>query len=231
MNGTSRAHAVRYYDQDHPILTTLALAACGGTNPFGKSDEALAREAVNEGLLAYINNPATDRVALSSSTEEPAGDSNGSGSIPSRSHIPAVPNSCREASVHRPYSPYAPAYSSATGVLNAVSDRTGNSLRRMPRKRFTSTASTGFAAMVSRAYTLHMKALKVRVENGRLVGDAPEGIEEGTELELCVAEPEESMSDEELAALNAALERAWRSVQAGRVRPAADLIAELRARR
>jgi hypothetical protein len=76
-----------------------------------------------------------------------------------------------------------------------------------------------------------MKALKVRVENGRLVGDAPEGIEEGTEFELCVAEPEESMSDEELAALNAALERAWRSVQAGRVRPAADLIAELRARR
>ena len=76
-----------------------------------------------------------------------------------------------------------------------------------------------------------MNALKVRVENGRLVGEAPAGLPEGAELELCIAEPDEPMSDNELAALNQEIETAWRSVLAGRVRPAADLVADLRARR
>jgi hypothetical protein len=76
-----------------------------------------------------------------------------------------------------------------------------------------------------------MQALKVRVENGKIVGDAPAGFTEGTELELCLAEPEEEMTDEELVALNAALDAAWRSVEAGRVRPAQDVIAGLRSRR
>lgn len=76
-----------------------------------------------------------------------------------------------------------------------------------------------------------MQALKVRVENGKIVGDAPSGLVDGTELELCLAEPEDEMSPEELAALNAALDNAWQSMEAGRFRPAADVLADLRAER
>lgn len=74
------------------------------------------------------------------------------------------------------------------------------------------------------------KALRVRVQDGQLVGEAPAALAEGTELELCLSEPDEHMTDEEAAALERALDAAWRSVEAGRVRPARDLIAELRTR-
>ncbi len=76
-----------------------------------------------------------------------------------------------------------------------------------------------------------MEALKVRVENGKIIGDAPRGIAEGTELELCLAEPHDEMSDRELAALNAALDAGWQSMEAGRYRPAAKVISKLRSKR
>ena len=76
-----------------------------------------------------------------------------------------------------------------------------------------------------------MEALKVRVENGKIIGDAPRGIAEGTELELCLAEPYDEMSKRELAALNAALDAGWRSIEAGRFRPAGEVISELRSKR
>jgi hypothetical protein len=73
-----------------------------------------------------------------------------------------------------------------------------------------------------------MHGLKVRVQGGRIVGEAPKGLAEGTELELCMAEPEEEMSDEELAALDRVLDAAWQSIAEGRVRSAAEVLAELR---
>ena len=76
-----------------------------------------------------------------------------------------------------------------------------------------------------------METLKVRVENGKLIGDAPAGLVEGTELELCLAEPDDEMSAAELERLRKALDAGWRSVEAGRFRPAEDVVAELRARR
>lgn len=76
-----------------------------------------------------------------------------------------------------------------------------------------------------------MEALKVRVENGKIIGDAPRGIAEGTELELSLAEPQEEVSEEELAALNAALDAGWESMKAGRYRPATEVVAELRSKR
>jgi len=80
-------------------------------------------------------------------------------------------------------------------------------------------------------YNQVMQALKVRVENGKIIGDAPAGFTEGTELELCLAEPEDEMTDEELVALEAVLEAGWKSIEAGQVRPAQDVIADLRSRR
>ena len=75
-----------------------------------------------------------------------------------------------------------------------------------------------------------METLRVRVEKGKLVGEAPPSLPEGTELELCIAEPEDAMSEQELAALQSTLDAAWESVRAGRLHPAAEVIAELRAR-
>ncbi len=73
-----------------------------------------------------------------------------------------------------------------------------------------------------------MNTLKVRVENGKIVGEAPAGLPEGTELELCVADPGDAMSPEELAALNRTLDAAWRSIEAGRFRAAERVIEDLR---
>jgi hypothetical protein len=69
-----------------------------------------------------------------------------------------------------------------------------------------------------------MRTLKVRVENGKIIGDAPAGFAEGTELELCLAEPEEEMTDQELAALEAALDAGWRSMKEGRFRLATEVL-------
>ena len=73
-----------------------------------------------------------------------------------------------------------------------------------------------------------MKAIRVRVENGRITGEAP-GLPDG-ELDLRLAEPEDDMSDDELARLNEALARGFESIKAGRFRPAADVLADLRRR-
>jgi len=74
-----------------------------------------------------------------------------------------------------------------------------------------------------------MKAIRVRVENGRITGDAPPGLPDG-EVDLCLAEPDDEMSDDELTRLNAALARGFESIRAGRFRGAADVISDLRRR-
>ena len=74
-----------------------------------------------------------------------------------------------------------------------------------------------------------MKAIRVRVENGRITGDAPAGLPEG-EVELCLAEPDDDMTDDEAARLNDALARGFESIKAGRFRPASAVIADLRRR-
>ena len=74
-----------------------------------------------------------------------------------------------------------------------------------------------------------MKAIRVHVENGRITGEAPEGLPDG-DVDLVLAEPEDDMSDEELARLNEALGRGFEAIKAGRFRPAADVIADLRSK-
>jgi hypothetical protein len=65
--------------------------------------------------------------------------------------------------------------------------------------------------------------------DGRITGDAPAGLPEG-EIELCLAEPDDDMTDDEAARLNDALARGFESIKAGRFRPAAAVIADLRRR-
>ena len=74
-----------------------------------------------------------------------------------------------------------------------------------------------------------MNKLRVRVQNGRITGEAPPGFPEG-EVELCLADSDDALSEEELARLNEALDAAWTSIAEGRFMSATDLLAELRAK-
>jgi hypothetical protein len=76
-----------------------------------------------------------------------------------------------------------------------------------------------------------MKALRVKVQDGRLVGDAPASLPEGTVLDVCIADSGDDMSPDEHAALSAFLDESWREFQAGNVVPAEDVLARLRTRR
>jgi len=74
-----------------------------------------------------------------------------------------------------------------------------------------------------------MKAIRVRIENGRITGEAPAGLPDG-EVDLCIAEPDDEMSADELGRLNDALTRGFESIKAGRFRPASAVISDLRRR-
>lgn len=74
-----------------------------------------------------------------------------------------------------------------------------------------------------------MKAIRVRVENGRITCDAPPGLPDG-EVDPCLADADDDLSEAELAHLNEALQRGFEAVKAGRFRPARDAIADLRHR-
>ena len=72
--------------------------------------------------------------------------------------------------------------------------------------------------------------LKGRVENGKIIADAPADYPEGMELELEVVDSEYAMTPEEIAELNRDLAEAEADYAAGRYSSADELIAELRAR-
>lgn len=74
-----------------------------------------------------------------------------------------------------------------------------------------------------------MKAIRVRVANGQISGEAPPGLPDG-ELDLCLADSGDDLSDGELARLNEALARGFDQIKAGQFRPAADVLADLRRR-
>jgi hypothetical protein len=74
-----------------------------------------------------------------------------------------------------------------------------------------------------------MKAIRVRVENGRITGDAPPGLPDG-EVDLCLADADDDLSEAELTRLNETLDRGYAAVNAGRFRPAQDVIADIRRR-
>ena len=73
-----------------------------------------------------------------------------------------------------------------------------------------------------------MPGLRARVHNGRLLVDEPTDLPEGTVLDLVVDDEGDDMDDAERAALDASISRALDAARAGRVRPAADVVADLR---
>ena len=75
-----------------------------------------------------------------------------------------------------------------------------------------------------------MAAVRARVRGGRLVLDEPTSLPDGTEIDLIVADEADDLDDEERALLRAAIDRGLDDVRSGRVRPAAEILAELRTR-
>ena len=76
-----------------------------------------------------------------------------------------------------------------------------------------------------------MSPLRARVENGRLVLDEPTSLPEGTVVDLVADDDGDDLTNEERRVLHEALSSSWRSAEAGRLRPASEILDELRQRR
>ena len=76
-----------------------------------------------------------------------------------------------------------------------------------------------------------MNPLRARVEKGRLVLDEPTTLPDGTVVDLVADDEGDDLTGEERRALHEALSTAWKSAEAGRVRPAAEIVNELHRRR
>jgi len=73
-----------------------------------------------------------------------------------------------------------------------------------------------------------MNKLRARVQKGRLVVDAPTTLPEGTVLDLVVDDEGDDLTDDERAALHAALERSAQEAKSGEARPATEAVRDLR---
>lgn len=78
--------------------------------------------------------------------------------------------------------------------------------------------------------TLPSMPIRAKVSSGRLVVDEPTLLPEGTTLNLVVDDEGDDLDDQERAALDAHLLAGWKSAQAGNVRPASELLADLRSK-
>jgi hypothetical protein len=76
-----------------------------------------------------------------------------------------------------------------------------------------------------------MSPIRAKVKNGRLVLDEPTNLPDGMTLDLVLDDEGDDLTPQERKVLDDAITKAWASAQAGKLRPADQLIAELRARR
>lgn len=74
--------------------------------------------------------------------------------------------------------------------------------------------------------TMGMKGISIRVENGKISGEAPAGLPDG-EYVLALMEPDDETDEAAAAALEAALHRGLDDVRHGRTRAADEFAAEL----
>ena len=76
-----------------------------------------------------------------------------------------------------------------------------------------------------------MSPLRARVEKGRLILNEPTTLPDGTVVELVADDEGDDLTEDERRALHAALSASWTSAEAGRLRPAAAILDELRHKR
>lgn len=79
--------------------------------------------------------------------------------------------------------------------------------------------------------TLVVVPVRNKSQSERTSVDDPALMLDSTSLHDFIPDEDDGLSADERAALHAQLEASWRSAQEGRVRPASELLAELRARR
>ena len=76
-----------------------------------------------------------------------------------------------------------------------------------------------------------MSPLRACVKNGRLVLDEPTDLPDGTVIDLVADDEGDDLTGEERRALHKALSASQTSAEAGHVRPASEILDELRRRR
>jgi hypothetical protein len=76
-----------------------------------------------------------------------------------------------------------------------------------------------------------MGPIRARVKNGRLILDEPTELPEGTVLDLVVDDEGDDLDAGERRALRDAVERSVQELDAGKGRPAEDVLHDLRQRR
>ncbi len=76
-----------------------------------------------------------------------------------------------------------------------------------------------------------MSVLRAHVEKGRLVLDEPTTLPNGTVLDLVLDDEGDDLDGDEREVLHRSLAASLDSVSEGRIRPASDIIDELRRRR
>src|SRR5882757_6400803 len=79
----------------------------------------------------------------------------------------------------------------------------------------------------STPYITHMSPLRARVANGRIVLDEPTTLRKGTVIDLVADDEGDDLTNEERQALHHALPASGESAEAGRLRPASELLDEL----
>jgi len=75
-----------------------------------------------------------------------------------------------------------------------------------------------------------MGPIRARVKNGKLIVEEPTLLPEGTVLDLVIDDEGDDLSEEERTALHAAIDKAWRSADGGKLLPADEVLRELRER-
>ncbi len=73
-----------------------------------------------------------------------------------------------------------------------------------------------------------MASLKARVTNGRLVLNEPTDLPDGTEVRLVIDTDGDDLDDEERAALYADLDESLADADAGKTRPAEEVLREIK---
>jgi hypothetical protein len=76
-----------------------------------------------------------------------------------------------------------------------------------------------------------MGPIRARVKNGRLIVNQPTELPEGTVLDLVVDDEGDDLTPAERKVLHSEIRRSQRSAKKGHSRPAAQVLAEVRARR